>query len=49
MAESVRWRFVAVSFEDVSFDGDNEMDDTVRLIRFRFEESVVGDSGERDD
>ena len=49
MVDSVRWRFAAVSFGDVSFDGDNEMDDTVRLTRFRFEESVVGDSGESDD
>lgn len=46
VADSVRCRlfFVSavVSSADANFDGDNEIDDTVRLIRFLFAESVDG-------
>ncbi len=47
---SVRCRLafssVDVSLLDVSFDGDNEIEDTVRLTRFLFDDSNDGDEGD---
>ncbi len=52
IAGSVRCRFVLVSVDvslaDVNFDGDNEIDDTVRLIRFLFDCSTDADDDDDD-